>query len=104
MTFTEKAAAEPRSRIRSTLTKRISDDVIIAEVEAAQISTIHALVARICRDFHDLAGISADFAVLDETESPLWFGEKFSEAVAQLSLEIVDSIGHRKLIWLLQEL
>lgn len=104
VTFTEKAAAELRSRIRSTLVTNVADDDVIAEVEAAQISTIHALAARICRDFHDLAGISADFAILDETESPLWFGEKFAEAVGQLSLEIVDAIGHRKLIWLLKEL
>ncbi len=104
VTFTEKAAAELRSRIRTTLVKHISEDSVIAEVEAAQISTIHALSARICRDFYDIAGISADFAVLDETESPLWFGEKFAEAIAGLSLEIVDALGHRKLIWLLQEL
>jgi ATP-dependent helicase/nuclease subunit A len=104
VTFTEKAAAELRSRIRTTLSGQISDQDIIAEVEAAQISTIHALAARICRNFHELAGIAADFAVLDETESPLWFGEKFAEAISQLSIEIVDGIGRRKLIWLLQEL
>ena len=104
VTFTEKAAAELRSRIRTTLVKNVNDENVIAEVEAAQISTIHALAARICRDFYDLAGISADFAVLDETESPLWFGEKFAEAIGQLGLEVVDAIGHRKLVWLLHEL
>ncbi len=104
VTFTEKAAAELRSRIRTTLVKHVTDDSVIAEVEAAQISTIHALAARICRDFYDIAGISADFAVLNETESPLWFGEKFAEAITHLNLEVVDAIGHRKLIWLLQEL
>ena len=104
VTFTEKAAAELRSRIRATLVENITDENLIAEIEASQISTIHALAARVCRDFYDLAGISADFAVLDETESPLWFGEKFAEAIAQLGLEVVDAIGHRKLVWLLQEL
>ena len=104
VTFTEKAAAELRSRIRTTLLKNVTDENVIAEVEAAQISTIHALAARICRDFYDLAGISADFAVLNEVESPLWFGEKFAEAVAQLGVEVVDAIGHRRLVSLLKEL
>lgn len=104
VTFTEKAAAELRSRIRTTLVKNITDENVIAEVEAAQISTIHALAARICRDFYDLAGISADFAVLNEVESPLWFGDKFADAVAGLGIEVVDAIGHRRLVSLLKEL
>lgn len=94
VTFTEKAAAELRSRIRQTLIDKVSDEAVVAEVEAAQISTIHSLAARICRDFYDLAEIPADFKVLDETESPLWAAEIFEEAVALLDNKIADEFGY----------
>jgi ATP-dependent helicase/nuclease subunit A len=95
VTFTDKAAAELRSRIRQTLVEKLSDEKAIAEVEAAQIGTMHALAARICRDFYYLAGIPADFAVLDETESPLWTAEKFEEAVGNIDIDITEGLGYR---------
>lgn len=50
-TFTNKAAAELRSRIRSLVTKQLPDRTEMhTELEAAQISTIHALATRICRE------------------------------------------------------
>ncbi|CAN5559365.1 hypothetical protein BH10ACI3_BH10ACI3_10170 [soil metagenome] len=93
VTFTDKAADELRSRIRKTLFEQLGDEKIIAEVEAAQISTMHALAARICRDFYDLAGIPADFTVLDDTENPLWIAEKFEEAIAELDPAVFDELG-----------
>ena len=103
VTFTEKAADELRSRIRRTLYKENLGDEIVAEVEAAQISTIHALAARICRDFYDLAGIPADFTVLDETESPMWLAEKFEEAFAVIDPAIVERLGFSWLASALRE-
>lgn len=104
VTFTEKAAAELRSRIRLTLIENLADEKLIAEIEAAQISTIHSLAARICRDFYDLAGIPADFAVLDETESPLWEAEKFDEALAGIDADLADELGFKWLVGVLKEL
>lgn len=104
VTFTEKAAAELRSRIRLTLIDKLADEKLIAEIEAAQISTIHSLAARICRDFYDLAGIPADFAVLDETESPLWEAEKFDEALGRIDAELADELGFKWLVRVLREL
>lgn len=93
VTFTEKAADELRARIRKTLRTDRRPDNVIAEVEAAQISTIHALAARVCRDFYVLAGIPADFAVLDPTESPIWLWEKFEEAIAGVDTAIIETLG-----------
>ena len=104
VTFTEKAAAELRSRIRLTLIENLAGEEVIAEIEAAQISTIHSLAARICRDFYDLAGIPADFAVLDETESPLWAAEKFDEALSLIDADGADELGFKWLVSVLREL
>lgn len=104
VTFTEKAAAELRSRIRLTLIENLAGEEVIAEIEAAQISTIHSLAARICRDFYDLAGIPADFTVLDETESPLWAAEKFEEALGAIDPDLADELGFKWLVRVLNEL
>lgn len=104
VTFTEKAAAELRSRIRETLSSKLGDEKTTAEVEAAQISTMHSLAARICRDFYDLAGIPADFVVLDETDSPLWSAEKFEEAVSGVDISIAEDLGYRWLFRVLKVL
>ena len=93
VTFTEKASAELRSRIRKTLKSETQDEQIVAEVEAAQISTMHSLASRICRDFYDLAGIPADFTILDDVDSPLWTAEKFDEAVGGIDRSIVEELG-----------
>ncbi len=103
VTFTEKAADELRARIRKTLHRSGQPDSTLAEVEAAQISTIHALATRICRDFYDLAGIPADFTILDQTESPVWMWEKFEEAVSNVDTSIIDDLGFSWLAAALRE-
>jgi ATP-dependent helicase/nuclease subunit A len=100
-TFTDKAAGELRSRIRQTIEAEFSDGEAAAEVEAAQISTIHGLAARICRDFYDLAGIPADFSILDEARSPVWLDEKLEEAFALLDPDAVARLGYS---WVKQSL
>src|SRR5690606_6265834 len=99
VTFTIKAADELRARIRRRLNEAELDPRTIAEVDAAQISTIHGLAARICHDFYDLAGVPADFTVLDETGGPMWFGTRQHEALlaideslwAQVEFEWLES-------------
>lgn len=94
VTFTEKAADELRSRIRSTLRREQVGSELIAEVDAAQISTIHALAARICRDFYDIAGIPPDFAILDSIDSPMWLVETLDEAVAAIDPDLIEKLGY----------
>ncbi|QQS32218.1 MAG: UvrD-helicase domain-containing protein [Acidobacteriota bacterium] len=93
VTFTEKAAAELRSRIRKVLIEEGASEETIAELEAAQISTIHSLSARICRDHYDIAGLPPDFEIMDDVTSKLWELEKFDEAIAQIPPETVKLVG-----------
>jgi ATP-dependent helicase/nuclease subunit A len=93
LTYTERAANELRARVRQTVEARMPEqDEAIAELEAAQISTLHALCARICRDHPEAAGVAPDFEVLDEIggamRSALWF----DEALDQLPARLFESI------------
>ena len=93
VTFTEKAAAELRSRIRSTIAASMADRPdLLAELEAAQISTFHALAARICREHYDKANVPPDFAVQNELESPIWQAETFADALTQLPSHLYKGI------------
>jgi ATP-dependent helicase/nuclease subunit A len=102
-TFTDKAAAELRSRIREEMQKT-GDDKQTAEIDAAQISTIHSLAARICRDFYDIVGIPADFTMMDETESAMRSVIWFRDAVSVIHPEIIDYLGYSWLFSALNEL
>lgn len=104
VTFTEKAADELRSRIRKAVSENTRNDEYIAEVDAAQISTIHALCSRICRDFYDVAGIPADFTVLDEINAELELAARFEEVVAEIEPEIVTALGYGWLCAALRQL
>ena len=93
VTFTEKAAAELRSRIRALVRERRPHDRrALVELEAAQISTIHSLAARVCRDHPDEAEVAPDFAVLDDVEGTLWRAERLEEAIADLPREVLDAV------------
>lgn len=95
VTFTERAAAELRSRIRALVAAALPDrpEVPVA-LEAAQISTLHALAARICRDHPEAAGVPPDFAVLDELEGSLWLAEQLDEALAELPAEVFAELPY----------
>jgi ATP-dependent helicase/nuclease subunit A len=96
VTFTDRAADELRARIRravrTRLTGRDDHDELLAELEAAQISTIHALCARICREHPDEAGVPPDFEVLDELRGALWTSDRLSEALGALDASLFTNI------------
>jgi ATP-dependent helicase/nuclease subunit A len=95
VTFTDKAASELRSRIRSLANQRLPDRFDwLAELEAAQISTIHALAARICREHPSAADVPSDFTILDELEGVLWFNQWFDAALDTLALEIYEQVPY----------
>ena len=96
-TFTDKAAAELRSRIRSAAhtLPQVSDS--LAELEAAQISTLHALAARICREHPTAAGAPPGFALLDNLESQLWQVEQLVVALDALPNPIYEKIPYSQL-------
>ena len=68
ITFMEKAAAEIKSRVRSALREEGKVDEAL-KVDAAWISTIHGMCARILREYAFEAGIDPAFEVLPEFEA-----------------------------------
>jgi ATP-dependent helicase/nuclease subunit A len=85
VTFTEKAALELRSRIRSLIQQKLPNRFdLLAELEAAQISTIHALAARICQENSEIAQIPANFQVLEDARGNIWLQEAIEAALANL--------------------
>ena len=68
ITFTEKAAAELRSRVRERLLEA-NDREAARQAESAAISTIHGFCSRLLRAHALDAGLDPDFRVLDEVES-----------------------------------
>lgn len=72
VTFTERAAAELRSRIRAHARAALLPNDIIVQLDAAPIGTIHALAARICRDHPTLAGVPTSFTVMDALQTRQW--------------------------------
>ena len=92
VTFTEKAAKELRSRIRALVAQKLPERTdLLAELEAAQISTLHALASRICREHPNEAEVPPDFSILDELEGELWLSECIEAALAQLPARLYSN-------------
>jgi ATP-dependent helicase/nuclease subunit A len=95
VTFTEKAATELRSRIRTLVSQELPQRLdLLAELEAAQISTIHALCARVCQENFQVLNIPADFQVLADLEGGSWLKDGFQQAMTQLSPEVFQLIPY----------
>ncbi len=104
VTFTDKAADELRSRIRTTIECSNLGTDVAAQVEASQISTIHALAAKICRDFYDIAGLPSDFVILDDEESAMWSAAQFEKAMGGIDPSIIEELGYTWLSSVLRQL
>lgn len=105
ITFTERAAAELRSRIRSALESKASDGndhakKALAEFESAQIGTIHAFAKRILSGFPIESGLPLSFEVQDQASSKLTvresasrFVEAFFESLEERDFDLLHSSG-----------
>ncbi len=82
ITFTEKAAAEIKARLR----KAFGQQPDIRQVERAYVSTIHAFCARLLRDHALEAGLDPQFVILDEPESAEALEKSAEEALDELCL------------------
>ena len=74
VTFTEAAAADMKEKLKTALINKINsgDEKLaseLAEVSAADISTLHSFCARLLRRYFFAAEIAPDFAVADEDKS-----------------------------------
>lgn len=113
ITFTERAALELRARIREILRAElhrapeskpteeeegaIDRELTLAELEAAQISTIHALCLRICRDHPEEAGVPHQVSILDDISRDLHLPGWIDGALATLPPEIYDRLPYSAL-------
>ena len=84
ITFTEKAAAEMRDRIRARL-RALGAHEAARATEAAFISTIHGFCARVLRAHALAAGLDPLFVVLDEPEAARIGDAAFDEALEDLA-------------------
>ena len=83
ITFTEKAAAELRHRLRGELARAGEDDAVAA-LDHAPIGTLHAFARRLLNDFPIAAELPPGFTVLDELESQLAFTERWDTLIDRL--------------------
>ncbi|MGL4880650.1 MAG: UvrD-helicase domain-containing protein, partial [Waterburya sp.] len=105
VTFTEKAATELRARIRALVSQQLPQRLdLLAELEAAQISTIHALAGRICQEHFQLLNLPADFQILDDLEGQVWLRESLQTALTQLSPQVWQALPYSLLQSVLNKL
>jgi ATP-dependent helicase/nuclease subunit A len=83
ITFTEKAAAELRHRLRGSLVEA-GEHGAAAGLDHAPIGTLHAFARRLLNDFPVAAGLPPGFGVLDELESHLAFEERWDALLDRL--------------------
>lgn len=92
ITFTEKAAAELKARVRGRF-EALGDPERARATEGAWVSTIHGFCARLLRTHPLAAGIDPRFAVLDENAARQLAATAFDAALDTL----VDDHGERAL-------
>jgi ATP-dependent helicase/nuclease subunit A len=91
ITFTEKAAAELRERIRARLTALGALEAARA-TEGAFISTIHGFCARVLRTHALAAGLDPRFEVLDADRAGALAGVAFERALEALPADSTDPV------------
>jgi ATP-dependent helicase/nuclease subunit A len=82
ITYTRKAAAELRARIRTELGARGRPD-LAQQLDGAWVSTIHGFCARLLRAHPFAVGIDPRFRELDEEHGAVLRGEAFERALEQ---------------------
>src|SRR6187399_3637361 len=82
ITYTERAAAELRSRIRARLAE-LGRPELTRELDGAWISTIHGFCLRLLKEYPFAAGLDPRFRVLDESQAAVLRVEAFDQALAE---------------------
>ena len=91
ITFTDKAAAELRDRIRKRLRERGADEAARA-TEGALISTIHSFCARVLRTHALAAGLDPAFSVSDQWEAGRLADVAFDDALEDLADNVAGGV------------
>ncbi|MCH7837796.1 MAG: UvrD-helicase domain-containing protein, partial [Chloroflexi bacterium] len=95
ITFTEKAAAELRDRVRAGLEETQAENAeqqelitaALASLDRAEISTIHAFGRGLLRFFAAEAGIDPAFIVLDELQAERRLQERWHSYLEELAAD-----------------
>ncbi len=87
ITFTERAAAELRERVRARLLA-LGEREAARDTEGAPIGTFHGFCARLLRVHALTAGLDPEFAILDEAGAGRLRGLAFRRALAVLLAEV----------------
>lgn len=101
ITFTEKAAAELRHRVRARLESVAAAGkdpaqvqlaaAAITDLDLAPVGTLHAFARRVLNEFPIEAHLPPQFDVLDEVQSATAFHERFTDFLEAL-LDDIDSV------------
>jgi len=91
-TFTTKAAAELRDRVRRTLLERGQVDAARG-VDSALISTVNSVSGELLREFALDAGISPDVQVLDEDRQKVAFRAAIDQTAAEAGARAADLLA-----------
>ena len=103
ITFTERAAAELRERVRTGLEEEAPKqsqkadviDAALASLDRAQISTIHAFCQAIVRTYAPEAGVDPDFDVQDELMTTRRMQERWRRFLEELGDDARCAAGDR---------
>lgn len=97
ITFTEKAAAEMKSRIIDEMDRHEYADIRgrhLEKIHAAPISTFHAFCSRILKENPFQAGVPANFGVLEGIEKKLLLKQTIKDTLQEIATDTEDR--HRK--------
>ena len=109
VTFTESAALDMKEKLKKALRKTIANGNVeladaVAEVETADISTIHAFCGRLIRKYFFIVGVSPDFSIADENQSKLIKQESLNKTFREYYkrgdkkfLELIDKFSTNRL-------
>lgn len=99
VTFTRAAAAEMRQRLNQRIAREAAADSVnmgqaLDDLEAAEISTIHAFCQKVIRNDFQAAGVDPLTRVCDEQQKQVLFEQAFCDAMNELLDDPTDEDFH----------